>query len=190
MLNYMRDRINDTFGSRRGLINLAATQLMYGLGGYRQFQSIEWSRVERLIFVCHGNICRSPLGEYVAKAAGLSAESFGLSCGDGFPADPRAIRYGKSCNLDLTLHRSRNIATYSPQRSDLIVVMEPAHLSKTKTHVGQHPQITLSGLWLNSPRSYIHDPFSTNDKFFASCEYLVSTSAQRISARVAGRFGC
>lgn len=185
MLNIIRKYTSNTFGSRRGLFNLVKTQCIYWLGGYRCYQKIDWSRVDRLIFICYGNICRSPLAEYAARAAGLSAESFGLSCGDNFPADPRAIRYAKTRKLDMSAHRTRNIAFYSPLSGDLVVVMEPAHLDKANAHVNGRAQLTLAGVWLTAARPYIHDPYNTSDDFFMECEDQVVMATHAIKERLA-----
>jgi protein-tyrosine phosphatase len=143
---------------------------------------MDWSRVDRLVFICHGNICRSPLAEYVARAAGATAESYGLACGDQFPADPRAVQFGATLGLDMHAHRSRNISGYTPRSGDLLVVMEPIHLPQTLASSGGIAQVTLAGLWLARRHPYIHDPFTSNADFFTRCEVQVRDAAQRIAA--------
>ena len=145
-------------------------------GSYRMFRSLDWRRVDRLIFICHGNICRSPLAEVYAQSLGVEVASYGLSCRKDARADPRAIAYAESINLDLSGHRTRNIAEFDARPSDLLVVMEPSHLDGVK-HVARQAQVTLAGLWLPSPSPYIHDPFRANETFFARCESMVASSA-------------
>lgn len=185
MLNIIRRYTNNTFGSRRGLLNMTRAQWIYLLGGYHYCKKIDWSRIDRLIFVCHGNICRSPLAEYAARSEGLSSESFGLSCSDGHPADPRAVGYAKSCNLDLSAHRTRNIRAYSPLPGDLVVVMEPSHLDQASAHLNGRAQLTLAGIWLAGARPYIHDPFCASDIFFMKCESQVIMAANAIKEKLA-----
>lgn len=67
-----------------------------------------------VLFVCLGNICRSPTAEYVARAEfgklglGLPVASRGLGnwhVGQG--ADPRAVAAGRAEGFDLAAHRAR-----------------------------------------------------------------------------------
>jgi len=177
MLKLASDYINDNYGSRRGLLNASRERLHMWLGGYRAFRAVEWERVERLIFICHGNICRSPLAEVYARSLGVPVESYGLKCRNDAEADPRAVRYASGIELDLSGHRTRNISLFGPRATDLLVVMEPVHLAGV-AHIARDAQVTLAGLWLSSPSPYIHDPFSSNEIFFARCEDMVVSSAR------------
>src|SRR5437588_1134030 len=71
--------VRSSFGTYRGLIRLALAWLENLTGRHRQFKQIRWDRVARVVFVCHGNICRSPYAEGRAVSFGLPAASFGLS---------------------------------------------------------------------------------------------------------------
>lgn len=181
MLELIRSHINDHYGSKRGLLKHYTFTAHGLLGRFRRYQRVDWNRVDRVIFICQGNICRSPLAEYVARAEGARTESFGLNCGDEYPADPRAIRYGSTLGLDLDPHRSRHIAAYQPLPGDLLIVMEPMHLPGALASSRGVAQVTLAGLWLQAPRPYIHDPFCSGETFFTRCETFVSEAARRIA---------
>jgi protein-tyrosine phosphatase len=178
MLKPLIHYINDNYGSKRGLLNGVKGQLWHGMGNYRSLRMIDWELVDRLIFICHGNICRSPLAEVCAQSLGAKAESFGLLCRDGRTADPRAIRYAANVNLDFSKHRTRNIAGLKAGVTDLLVVMEPGHLQGLSNAVSGAAQVTLAGLWLPNPQPYIHDPYSANDKYFSRCEGAVMTATE------------
>ncbi|MCL4820796.1 MAG: low molecular weight phosphotyrosine protein phosphatase [Vicinamibacteria bacterium] len=89
----------------------------------------------RVLFVCSGNICRSPLAEAVfrklAAEAGL-AERFEIdSAGmhgfhEGEPADPRTRRVAKRHGYDVT-SISRPVRGDDLERFDLIVAMDRSH---------------------------------------------------------------
>ncbi len=183
MRKFISKWIKDTYGSKRGLLNHVKFQTQYHLGAYKKYRAIDWSRVERLVFVCHGNICRSPLGECYAKSLGANADSCGLDCQNDFPADPRAIAYAQSSALDLSTHITTHIAKMSFTESDLIIAMEPKHLSWLENANTGPAQITLAGFWLAKPIAYIHDPFSTNDVFFSVCEQTVINTTEAILER-------
>jgi protein-tyrosine phosphatase len=70
----------------------------------------------RVLFVCMGNICRSPLAqgvfENIVRREGLEDEVFVDSAGTGrwhvgSPADERAQRSASSRGLDLSTQRAR-----------------------------------------------------------------------------------
>lgn len=184
MLEAINLYINDSYGSKRGLLNLCWFGLQHLVGGFARYRDIDWSLVNNLVFVCHGNICRSPLSEAVARQRfQLNAESFGLDCRDGAQADPRALRFASNCGIDLTQHASRHIRQYQPEPHDLVVVMEPKHLGQLPARITATAQVTLLGLWLSNPHPYVHDPYSSGDQHFERCEQMVVLGTEGIAAR-------
>jgi protein-tyrosine phosphatase len=184
MLGRIKNYINYNYGSRRGWLNHHKFALHQRLGFFSRYVRVEWSRIERLVFVCHGNICRSPLAEAVAKEAGVDAVSYGLHCSDDKAANPRAIDFARSIGLSLDAHRTQNIRHYLPSANDLLVVMEPQHLMALPVEKSADPQITLAGLWLNSPNPYLHDPYCAHDDFFLLCERRVAESTKSLAAQI------
>ncbi len=182
----LKNYINNRFGSKRGFINLCLTEAARRVGRYRDFTQVDFQKVNRLIFICHGNICRSPLGAIVAKTQGASAESFGLDTRGGDSADPRAVAFATQKKMVLSDHITRHINHYSPKPGDLLVGMEPKHTDALRAlyHGHEQVQFTLAGLWLENPVAYLHDPYSANNCFFNLCESLVEQSARVLAARV------
>jgi protein-tyrosine phosphatase len=171
--------ILDRFGSRWGLLNYSKYSLDRLAGAYRPYSNLDWSRVDRFIFICKGNICRSPLAWGYATHRGVVTDSFGIDCPDGDPADPRAIAYAADAGFDLTVHRTRNLAQLTAGPGDLVVVMEPAHLPAVQKFAGV-AQVTLAGLWLPRPTPYLHDPYSASSSYFQRCEDNVVTAVNRM----------
>ncbi len=185
MLGSISHYINKNYGSKHGLLNHLFYLLCYRFGRYRDLRIIEWHRVDRLIFVCAGNICRSPLASLCAVELGVKSESFGLRGDDGFAADPRAIRFADGQGMDLRPHIARNIRNYESREGDLIIGMEPDHAAALKKLSGSgQAQLTLAGLWLDHPKPYIHDPYSTNMDFFDKCEQEVAASVRNLVRRL------
>jgi protein-tyrosine phosphatase len=180
----LRLYVKKRFGSKRGLLSLAISEGKHRLGFYERYKKIETQKVKRLVFVCSGNICRSPLGEVVAKSLGISAESFGLDTRGGDPADSRVILYASHRKLDLSAHRTRHISEYIPLAGDLLIGMEPMHLERLNKLFGSQTQMTLMGLWLKRPVVYLHDPFNTTPDFFNSCSSLVESASRHLAERV------
>ena len=89
----------------------------------------------RILFICSGNICRSPMAaEYArhrASQTGLShllVDSAGTLGIEGAPASDEAVVTLRTAGLDLTHHRSRGLRKDDITRSELILVMEHRHL--------------------------------------------------------------
>jgi protein-tyrosine phosphatase len=87
----------------------------------------------RILFVCMGNICRSPLAqgvfEDVLRREGLEGEVFVDSAGTGSwhvgePPDERAQRSAGLRGLDLSSQRARRISAEDCQNFDYILTMD------------------------------------------------------------------
>ncbi len=178
-------KIKNHYGSKLGLLRYAKYELLRTLGFYRSLKKIDFTQVERLVFVCHGNICRSPLGESVARKHGINTTSFGLSTRGDAPADPRAIAWAETNGYDLKQHRTLRVDQYQPKNGDLLVGMEPKHIHTLSLEFASAPvQITLAGLWLNSPMAYLHDPYNTDQKYFSRCESFVASATHELIKRL------
>lgn len=185
MLKTIVNYINGRYGSKKGFLSRVKFSLGYRVGQYKTLCSVRWSEVERLVFICSGNICRSPLAAVQAQVLGIDATSYGLHCTDGHPADPRAIAFGHSHDLELDLHRTRHIKHYQPKAGDLLIGMEPRHAEELISIYGvNNPPITVAGVWLDSPNPYIHDPFSSPPEYFARCELEVIRAVRNIKKKM------
>lgn len=169
MLNTVSRYISDNYGSKKGLLTCARFRVLHHIGYRQELKDIDFSRVKKLVFVCSGNICRSPIGEFYAKHLGINAESYGLDCRGGDSADPRAIAFAEKFGFNVADHTSRNIADYNPEGDHLVIAMEPKQVDELKPILDSKAQLTLAPLWLNRPRLYLHDPFGSNPAFFTKC---------------------
>lgn len=85
--------------------------------------------IESLVFVCKGNICRSPFAEALFVAllpewlrGGCRVSSAGLWGADR-PSPDEALRVASTYGIDLTGHRSRTLSREILEGVDLVVVM-------------------------------------------------------------------
>ncbi len=85
-----------------------------------------------VLFVCTGNICRSPMAEYIfrahfAKAAGWRVASAGTIGMPGVPASRMAIKALKDLGIDGRNHRSQPLTADLVDEAAIVVVMTFDH---------------------------------------------------------------
>jgi protein-tyrosine-phosphatase len=91
--------------------------------------------IKRILIVCEGNTCRSPMAAAIAGALlGSTAEvqSAGLETSDGLPATRQAKAVMKEMGLDVSRHRSRSIRKTDLVSCDLIIAMTSDIASKLR----------------------------------------------------------
>jgi protein-tyrosine-phosphatase len=85
----------------------------------------------RVLFVCTGNLCRSPMAEAIASRRWASTdfvfESAGVLAVTGAPATTMAAAACEESGVDLTAHRARQFDGDLAAAADLILVMTEAH---------------------------------------------------------------
>ena len=90
----------------------------------------------RVVFVCLGNICRSPIAERVAERAAADAGITGVEFSSAGtisedyddPMDRRAVAVLKEHGYRYADHRARRVTEVQIESADLVVAMEDVHL--------------------------------------------------------------
>ena len=93
----------------------------------------------RILFVCTGNICRSPMAEYlfasrVAWDPDYVIASAGISGLSGHPADPIAVQLLEKRGIDMRPHRARGLTAELISHFELILTMEAGQEKWVGTH--------------------------------------------------------
>ena len=96
--------LSNNYGSRRGFVSTYWHRLLYLFGRYHSYGQVDWSSIERLVFICKGNICRSAYAEAVARSLGINAISCGIDTIEDAPANDCAISEAKQQGIDLNGH--------------------------------------------------------------------------------------
>ena len=130
--------------------------------------------MHKILFVCHGNICRSPMAEYVMKRlveeAGLAGEFEIASAatsteeiGNGVypPARRKLAEHGIACEG----HAARQITRSDYRHYDRIVVMDAANRRNLAYVVGPDEAHKVSMLldYAGRPGQEVADPWYTGD---------------------------
>jgi len=89
----------------------------------------------KILFICSGNICRSPMAAELlrarARGAGMEdlvVDSAGTLGIEGEPASRETIAAAREIGLDVTSHRSKGVTEAGVRGADLVLVMERQHL--------------------------------------------------------------
>ena len=128
----------------------------------------------KMLFVCHGNICRSPMAEYImkklAEEAGRAAEFHIESAGTSEeelgnpvwgPAQKTLAAHGIRCFG----HHARRVQAYEYGRFDLIIGMDHANIANLNRRFGGDPagKIRLLGEFVPGPVEPVGDPWPYGD---------------------------
>ena len=127
--------------------------------------------MKKILFVCHGNICRSPMAEFLfrdmAQKAGLDVEvaSAATSFEEiGNPVHSGTRRILSRFGIDPSGKRARRIVPEDYEEYDYIIGMDSANLRNMLRFFGSDPQNKLSLMldYTDSPRD-VADPWYTGD---------------------------
>jgi protein-tyrosine phosphatase len=145
-----------------------------------------WSECERLVFVCSGNICRSPYGEVLARARGLSAISCGTHTDNGLTANARAIEVAGSRGVDLSAHRTQRWQDLNTGPGDVIIALQLRHARAVlpRARRARSPVVILSALLPDFETA--HDPYGQPAEEFVRVFDLIDAGVSGIQARLNG----
>ncbi|MCE9664979.1 low molecular weight phosphotyrosine protein phosphatase [Halomonas sp. M5N1S17] len=143
---------------------------------------------QRILLVCIGNICRSPVAEAMLRTRLPEREfsSAGLGALVGRGADPTARALAETEGFDVSQHQARQLTPAILQGADLILVMsdgqrravadiEPAAMGKTM----------LLGRWLDGGKGReIPDPYGKSREAFEHAHQLIKDATEAWTAKL------
>ena len=136
----------------------------------------------RILFVCSGNTCRSPMAAAILRAALPTdsewiVESAGLSTSPGLVASHNAIAALKENGINLSAHRSRRATREILRRADIVVPMTQSHRMQA---IAIEPSVEAKSFLLLSflpqpPRNRdLQDPVGGNLPAYRACRDTIA----------------
>lgn len=143
----------------------------------------------KIMFICHGNICRSPMAEFIMKdkikKAGLEDRIYVDSCavsyeeiGNGIypPAERELERNG----IAYSVHRAKRLTKEDGEKFSLLICMDSSNISKAKGIINEKDKVKLKLLMdFTHKGGNVADPWYTGDFACAygdidlGCTYLL-----------------
>ena len=130
----------------------------------------------KILFVCTGNICRSPMAEayfnYLcekSKKNEIDVVSAGVFAENNHPASSEAIKTMSSYGIDISKHKSQQITKELVKSSDVIVVMTKSHRSTILSSF----EVVSKKIFLlhefDNCKKDVFDPFGGNSDIYNKC---------------------
>ena len=142
--------------------------------------------VPEVIFVCYGNICRSPIAEALLQRAlderlgpghAFIVTSAGVGATDGTPASRGTKDVLKARGIDFRSHRARYLTPAMARAAELIVCMEAQQVEQVRRHVDDPDKVVLMG-------DGVPDPIGAGPEMYERTAVLIESQIAPLVERL------
>lgn len=151
--------------------------------------SLPGGAIRSVLFLCHGNICRSPFAAALlaARRPDLRVASAGLAAGRDAPADATAQAVAQRFGVTLAEHRSRSVEPSDLRESDLVLVMQEHQAERARALAGD-PLVALRvfalGDFLEAPPFGLRDPWGCPEADFVEVFTRIDAALLRVVSQL------
>ncbi len=140
--------------------------------------------MKKILFVCTGNTCRSPMAEGIftslCKDRGLPycCESAGLATCTGLPVSENSVEALGQMGIDISRYQSTSIGDIKAEDFDLFAVMTPEH-----REILRYYGVPLEKVYiLNEDKGGINDPYGGSLPRYIQCAEEISRAVEDLIA--------
>ena len=144
----------------------------------------------RILFVCTGNTCRSPMAAAALRSAlgeegsRVRVESAGTGAWEGHGASPLAADVAARDGVDLRGHRSRRLTAPMVREADWVVVMERSHLAGVRALGADESRTFVLSDLAGDPDLTLDDPFGGSREAYEECWRRIRTHVEKLVPQV------
>lgn len=136
-----------------------------------------------ILILCVGNICRSPMGEFLLRGMmekdghEMKISSAGIGALVGHGPDQNALDVMKEHGIDMAGHQARQVNEEMVKQNDLILVMEHWQQKEIENlYPFSRGRVHLLGKWSNIE---VEDPYRRSKEHFVTAFELIAQSCQQ-----------
>ena len=144
----------------------------------------------KVLFLCYGNICRSPVAEALARQSlpKMEVASAGFFESTGRRTPPHILDACRSLGLSLPLGSSKRVTADMVSRHDLVVLHD---LENYQMFSREFPKaldkMLLLGMFLEPPQPAIQDPYMSEPEETLAIVRQIRDAVARLSEKLSRR---